>query len=350
MGYRIMGRGHAAALCGARPAGAARRAGDGRVRRPDPARRRAVRGRRARGAAASKGKGIADAVTEKIKATIDGVGGQEGLSVAVPPVGRRGRRAAYHGAVASRPARSARAPDRRLRLRRRRADRPARAARAAAARGLRVPGRRGPAALRRPRTQAELERFALRDRRGAAGARREAARGRLQLGDGGGAAGAARADDADDARHRRARRRPARGGPGRGGDAQRARRAAGHAGDGGQRRVRVGDRRRPTRSWTLTAVACPDLDGRSSRAASRSTSASSTPCAATCAPLRAAGVDTVILGCTHYPLVAADAPAHARPRRARSSPPARPSPARSSTCSAPAASPARTSARATTAS
>ena len=70
---------------------------------------------------------------------------------------------------------------------------------------------------------------------------------------------------------------------------------------------------------------------RSSRAASRSTSASSTRSAATCAPLREADVDTVILGCTHYPLVAPDAPADARPRRRRSSPRARRSRARSST-------------------
>ncbi len=34
-----------------------------------------------------------------------------------------------------------------------------------------------------------------------------------------------------------------------------------------------------------------------------------------CEPLKRAEVDTVILGCTHYPLVGADAPAHAGPRR-----------------------------------
>ena len=49
-------------------------------------------------------------------------------------------------------------------------------------------------------------------------------------------------------------------------------------------------------------VACPDLRA-IIEAGSRSTSASSTPCARYCAPLREAGVDTVILGCTHYPLV-----------------------------------------------
>ncbi len=49
-----------------------------------------------------------------------------------------------------------------------------------------------------------------RDRRGAARARHQAARGRLQHRVGGGAAGAARAADADDARRRRARRGPAR--------------------------------------------------------------------------------------------------------------------------------------------
>ena len=49
-----------------------------------------------------------------------------------------------------------------------------------------------------------------------------------------------------------------------------------------------------------------------------------------CAPLRDAGVDTVILGCTHYPLVAPMLQRMLGPRRARSSPPGPASPAASS--------------------
>ena len=49
-----------------------------------------------------------------------------------------------------------------------------------------------------------------------------------------------------------------------------------------------------------------------------------------CRPLKRAGVDTVILGCTHYPLVRPRAAARAGPRRRRSSARARRSPPRSS--------------------
>ena len=66
-----------------------------------------------------------------------------------------------------------------------------------------------------------------------------------------------------------------------------------------------------------------------------------------CAPLRAAGVDTVILGCTHYPLVRPIIQRMLGPMR-RSSPPARRSRARSSTCWERAGSTARTGARAST--
>ena len=51
-------------------------------------------------------------------------------------------------------------------------------------------------------------------------------------------------------------------------------------------------------------------------------------------PLRDAEVDTVILGCTHYPLIASAAAADARAAASRSSAPARRSRARSSMCSA----------------
>ena len=92
------------------------------------------------------------------------------------------------------------------------------------------------------RTAGRARGVLARDRRGAARAADQAARGRVQLGDRGRAAGAARADDADDARGRRARRGPARGAAGRGGDPQRAHRRHGDAGDRRQRRLRGGDR------------------------------------------------------------------------------------------------------------
>ena len=129
---------------------------------------------------------------------------------------------------------------------------------------------------------------------------------------------------------------------------QRARRAAGHAGDGRQRRVRAAVAQADP-FVELTAVACPDLtaiieggfpfDERVVEIVRDYA-----------APLRAAGVDTVILGCTHYPLVAPMLQRMLGPRSSRSSPPARRSRARSSTCSARAGSRAPPSARATTAS
>ena len=152
------------------------------------------------------------------------------------------------------------------------------------------------------RRAAELERFRLEIAERAAGPAGEAAGRRLQLGDGGGAARAAAAHDGDDARRRRARRRPARGGAGRRGDAQRPDRAAGDAGDRrpAARTPRRSRRRPARRRWRPSPA---PTSRRSSRAGSRSTSGSSRPCAATAAPLREADVDTVILGCTHYPLV-----------------------------------------------
>ena len=114
--------------------------------------------------------------------------------------------------------------------------------------------------------------------------------------------------------------------------------AAGHAGDGRERRLRARGRAPPTRTSTLDAVACPDLapiiqggfpfDRARGRHRPRAT-------ARRCAR---PGVDTVILGCTHYPLVRpmlqrtlgrgveivtsgarAGAPGRARARRARRS-------------------------------
>ena len=64
-------------------------------------------------------------------------------------------------------------------------------------------------------------------------------------------------------------------------------------GDRGGRPVRRRRRRSPARTWR--AIIEARLPVRRA--------ASSTPCARYCAPLREAGVDTVILGCTHYPLV-----------------------------------------------
>ena len=247
------------------------------------------------------------------------------------------------------PRRSARAPDRRLRLRRRRADRPARAARAAARTRTSSTSPTRPASRTATADADRARALRAADRRGAAGARREAARGGLQLGDGGGAAGAARAHGADDARRRRARRRPARGGPGR-----RGHDATGASGCW-RRRPRwpaARTRRRIAQAdpfVELTAVACPDLRadhrgrlpvrraGRRHRARLRRAAARGG---------RRHGDPRLHA----LPARRADAPAHARPRRADRHLRRARSPTRSSTCSGRAASPARTSARATTAS
>jgi glutamate racemase len=53
---------------------------------------------------------------------------------------------------------------------------------------------------------------------------------------------------------------------------------------------------------TLHAVACPDLAAVIQAGEQFDEQAVATV-RAVCAPLRAAGVDTVILGCTHYPLI-----------------------------------------------
>ena len=71
---------------------------------------------------------------------------------------------------------------------------------------------------------------------------------------------------------------------------------------------------RPIRTCTSRASRAP-TSRRSSRAASRSTQASSRRSAGTARRCTQAEVDTVILGCTHYPLVAPMLQRIARPRR-----------------------------------
>ena len=342
MGYRADGR---AARRLARRCGARARAGHGRVRRADPAGRGRA-GRRRQGERRLLGRqGIAETVVEKLKAAIDDVGGR------VTAAARRPRPRAAPAVPSAAPA-------------------PARSC-AGARSGCSTPGSAGspcctscssrcrtrtsstsatprasPTASARP---AELAAFALADRRGAARARGEAARRRLQLGDRGGAAGAARrlmettlgVDVIGVVR-------PERGAGGRG-DAQRPRRAARHAGDRRERRLRARARGAPTRIVELTAVACPDL-----------------------APIIQAGfpfdqrvVDTVrallraaARGRRRHgdprlhalPAGPPDAPAHARPRRDARHLRARRSRAGSSTRSARAGSATRARARATTAS
>ena len=80
-------------------------------------------------------------------------------------------------------------------------------------------------------------------------------------------------------------------------------RAAGDARDGRQRRLRAGGARPPTRTCTWRASPAR-TSRRSSSTASRSTSSVVETVRGYCAPLREADVDTVILGCTHYPLIA----------------------------------------------
>ena len=89
---------------------------------------------------------------------------------------------------------------------------------------------------------------------------------------------------------------------GGGGDAQRAGRPARHAGDRRERRVRPRDRAsRPVRR-TLTSVACPDLAAIIQAGFPFDQHVVDTV-RGYCEPLREAEVDTVVLGCTHYPLV-----------------------------------------------
>ena len=143
----------------------------------------------------------------------------------------------------------------------------------------------------RPRHEADRDRLQLgRRRRARDGARdRRRARGRGGRGD--------RARGRD-------RRRDHRLGPGRG---------ARDAGDGRRRRLPARARRASTASSTVTQVAAPDLAAIIQRGFPFSEEVVE-KVRSYCAPLKRAEVDTVILGCTHYPLVRADAAAVPRPR------------------------------------
>ena len=220
---------------------------------------------------------------------------------AAPAPGR-----AYHAAPCPRRRRlRASRPDRRLRLRRRRAHRPARAARLAAARGLPLPRRHRALPVRRAHARPSSSASRCEIAEALLARARQAARRRLQLGDGGGAAGAARGGCW---RRRSASTSSASSGPearaGRRDDAQRPDRPARDAGDGRQRRLRARRRTPPTRTSTSSRSPCPDLAPIiQARLPVRPSDVVDDRARATCAPLREAGVDTVILGCTHYPLV-----------------------------------------------
>ena len=153
------------------------------------------------------------------------------------------------------------------------------------------------------RSQEQLRRFAIEIADHLLDVGREAAGGRVQRREFGGARGARAPPGADRPRRRRDRGRRARHAAGRGRQPHRPDRAAGDAGDRGQRRLRA--RRaggRSPRSPRERRLPGPGADHPG--VAFRSTSRWSRPSARYCAPLRAAEVDTVILGCTHYPLVA----------------------------------------------
>ena len=192
-----------------------------------------------------------------------------------------------------------RAAGRRLRLRRRRPHRPARVPRVAARTRT-----SSTSATQRAFPTATARRGAARLRARAGGhparARRQAARGGLQLGHRGGAARAARASSPARCRWW-ASSRPSRGSP---------------------------PRPRATAAWACIAtpatVASGAYDARSGGGRARAPSCTRWPAPElapliqaggevdertvacverACEPLREAGVDTVILGCTHYPLV-----------------------------------------------
>ena len=80
-------------------------------------------------------------------------------------------------------------------------------------------------------------------------------------------------------------------------------RPARDAGDGRERRLRARGRARPTPTSHLESVACPDLAPIIQGGFPFDEHVVETV-RGYCAPLREAEVDTVILGCTHYPLVA----------------------------------------------
>ena len=218
----------------------------------------------------------------------------------------------------------ARAPDRRVRLRRRRAHRAARAAGAPAPRGLRLPGRHGARFPYGERAPAELERFALRDRRGAA---RRAARSCWSSRATPPTAAALPAPArADDRRRRSASTCSASCGPRpqlavaatRNGRIGLLATPATVASGAYAAAVAAVD---PHVELTSRRLPRPRADHPGRLAVRRRRS--SRRCAATARRCARRGVDTVILGCTHYPLVA---PMLQRMlgRGVRSSPPARP--------------------------
>lgn len=181
-----------------------------------------------------------------------------------------------------------------LRLGRRRADRSARVPRDDAARGLRLPRRRGALPVR-AQTRDGDPALRARDRVLPGGARSQADPDGLQLGDGGRALRAP--VPALGAGRRRAR---ARGAGRRPGDANAADRCARDGGNGSERALHARDpcarrgsarRRGPLPEARALIEAGPAVDGRLEQAIREYAR-----------PLTAESVDTVILGCTHYPL------------------------------------------------
>ena len=193
--------------------------------------------------------------------------------------------------------RDGRAADRRLRLGRGRPDRPARVSRDDAARGRRLPRRQRAAAVRAAAARRDPP-LRARDRRLARGAGREARRRRLQLCDRSRASRPAAC--ARGARRRRARTRrrtPPCSRRGTGGSACSRRRRPSRA---------VATRRsstRSTRASTSTRARLPDARPADRRRRSRTARRRPRPSARSPRRSKTAGVDTVILGCTHYPLI-----------------------------------------------
>ena len=338
MGYRVMGRAHAGAVA---PAPASR-AGDGRVRRADPARRRRARRRRRRDARArtSAAGRSARRSSRSSRSALDARALTADAAERVRQLGgwRPAIRCASARSACSTPA-SAGSPSctscsSRCRTRTSSTSATPRASRTATAtaeraRALRARDRRASCS----RGGAKLLVVACNSATAAALPR------------------ARSAHDGDDAGRRRARRRRARSRSSRSTATRNGRigllATPATVASGAYERAVA--RRRPARRRSY-AVACPDLAPIIQGGFPFDERVVDTV-RAYCEPLREADVDTVILGCTHYPLVAPDAPAHARPRRRARHLGRRPSRARSSTRSARRglAQPAR-AARATTAS
>ena len=204
---------------------------------------------------------------------------------------------------------------RRVRFRCRRADRAPRAAGLAAGRGLPLPRRHGALPLRRAHRRASCRRSRSRSPSTCSSRGRSCSSWRATR----------------PARRRWVRSRiisthtgrdvdvigvVAPGDPARGGrQPHRPDRAAGDAGHGRERRLRARGARRPIPHVHLESVACPDLAPIIQSGLPVRRAGVVETVRAYCAPLRAAEVDTVILGCTHYPLIAPHAAADARARR-----------------------------------